>query len=358
MKAQISTHKCLWWILLLGMDLQPAAAAPKATTKQIPAQVTPAVAGTPQPVQPSAPQTLFERLRGDFKESTAYCEKGPEPPLDGKVEVQKALLSVQKQLQVCLDAEDVDCFNRGHFFVGRCYAASGDLVNVLNAYDRYLSQVQPTEGENRSATWRFISNEVAKLYVEARKLGVTRLLVQSKQDFAQFDLDGTMYRIVPGSTLHLWVPAGKHILRWGAPSAGKRTLNIEPELASMHVQLGIPDPPPPEVTAVPPVPPMAKPLKRAPRWALIGAGIPFLFAGGFLVTGGAVGYSVDGKCVDETCGRVYDAHVAAPAYLGSGIGSIALGILFTTIGGYGRLPPAQPTTQAAESAPRPSGLAQ
>lgn len=340
------------------MNLQSAAGAPRTAIKQKSTQTAPAVAPTPQPALLPAPQTLFERLRGDFKASIAYCEKKPEPPLDWKVEIQNGLLSVQKQLQVCLDADDVDCFNRGHFFVGRCYAANGDLLNVLNAYDRYLSQVHTSEGENRSATWRFISNEVAKLYVEARKLGITRLLVQSKQDYAQFDLDGTTYRIVPGSTLNLWVPAGKHSLKWGEPSPGKRTLNVESELASMHVQLGISDPQPPEVTAVPPVPPIAKPLKRVPRWALIGVGIPLILTGGFLITAGAVGYSVDGQCTDATCSRVYDAHVAAPAYLGSGIGSFALGILFTTIGGYGRLPSAQPTTQAAESAPRPSGLAQ
>ncbi len=374
MKGYSFIPKRLFWVLGFLGGLGTVGAAGNQLRSQVPQRPVTAPQPTAPPLAPppappaSPPQTLFERLEPiliqakDLSEAAQDYEKvATLPPGNerlSKAELhEKAILKAQNVLAQCVAANDDDCFNRTHFYLGRFYAAKGDWLGALNANDRYLSQTVPPSQQNRGATWFFARAEIDRLSPLARKQGLTRLLIESKQDYSRFQLDGTVMRIRPGTTLNLWVEAGKHLLAWEAPSPGKRTLQVLAESASMHVVLGEPEPPPPVALVAPVVPPTL-PGKRVPRWGLVGVGIPLMAIGGFFIVGGGVGYSVNGQCVGDPCTARYDGTVAAPAYLGTGIGSFLLGTILTAVGGYGRVPSAQPPAPPVESASRTFGLSQ
>lgn len=318
--------------------MPPRRVEPSMPTPSLP---SPSVTSTATPAK-----TQFEQLRSDFENALTLSEEG------------KHDLAILAALNAQAHCSYIgDCFDRSHFYLGRIYANKGDSLNAINAFDRYTSQIPIPAGESRRGTWSFAKSEVDRLTSVVRKQGATRLLIESKQAYAMFQLDGSLVRIVPGTTLHRWVEPGKRILSWGEPSPGQRSLQVSADMASMHVVLGEPEPPPPVALVAPVVPPTL-PGKRVPRWGLVGVGIPLMAIGGFFIVGGGVGYSVNGQCVGDPCTARYDGTVAAPAYLGTGIGSFLLGSILTAVGGYGRVPSAQPPAPPVESASRTFGLSQ
>lgn len=369
MKGYSFIPKRLFWVIGFLGGLGTVGAAGNQIRSQAPqrpvsAQQTPAPPLVPPPAPPP-PLPLFEQLEPilikakDLSDAAENGNVARLPPGDqrlSKAELhEKAIFKAQNVLAQCVAADDDDCFNRTHFFLALFYKAKRDWLMELNANERYVTQTAKPSEPARSATWHYARGRRDELKPEARKQGLTRLQIESTKDYSRFQLDGTVMRIRPGTTLNLWVEAGKHLLSWEAPSPGKRTLQVLAENAAMDVVLGEPEPPPPIALAAPVVPPTL-PGKRVSRWGLVGVGIPLMTIGSFFIVAGGVGYTVNGQCVDDPCTARYDGTVAAPAYLGTGIGSLLLGTIVTAVGGYGRVPAAPPPAPPIESASRTFGL--
>lgn len=336
--------------------------------------------------------------------SRAYLDQ--KQPLTERLALAEQRL--RKALQHC--GADADCYNLTHFGLAcvledqyrlllrdnRREAASQKLLDSLNAYERFISQHPAVELANTALLLPvekpLADDELAcppltigkqltgkqrqehtlnqaltgrdRLVVQVRPTH-GRLLLQFPTSSLSFRINDEPYLIVkrPERPLPIWLPQGQYPVTWN--DGAERivvTLRAGESLTQLIGVIEKPVVPKEPVVRIepapaPPPPVLERPLKRAPRWTLIGVGIPLMLVGGFLMTGGAVGYSIDGQCADDTCSRVYNSQVAAPAYLGSGIGSLALGALLVGIGGYGRLPSAQPTPQPTASAPRSSDLA-